>query len=189
MRYAVRALIAIWFLLIFLLALNHGFISPSGAPPLAVGIAFIAPLLLFLAAIQLALPFAPMSCRSVPSSSRRFTDGDSSASASSWPTANISCPLALPGRQAWEISPLQSSPHGSSCDWRRTKTLSATHSSPPGTSSASPTFSLQWSWDRSTRAFSPAFTPPSPARSYSGCPSFLSRVSLSLGCSSRTSSC
>jgi hypothetical protein len=57
MRYAVRALIATWFLLIFLLALNHGFISPPGAPPLALGIAFIAPVLLFLAAIRLAPAF------------------------------------------------------------------------------------------------------------------------------------
>jgi hypothetical protein len=57
MRSTVRALIATWFLLILLIALNHSFISPPGAPPLALGIAFIAPVLLFLAAIRFAPAF------------------------------------------------------------------------------------------------------------------------------------
>jgi hypothetical protein len=52
MRSFVRALIAIWFALILLLALTHSFVSPPGAPPLALGSAFLVPILLFLAALR-----------------------------------------------------------------------------------------------------------------------------------------
>jgi len=57
MRLAVRSLVSAWFLVIFLLAVNHVFISRPGTPPIAVGIAFLAPVLLFLAAIRLAPAF------------------------------------------------------------------------------------------------------------------------------------
>ncbi len=52
MRSAVRALVAVWFLFILILALNHGFVNRPGTPPLALGIAFLAPILLFLAALR-----------------------------------------------------------------------------------------------------------------------------------------
>jgi hypothetical protein len=52
MRLTIRALIAIWFLLIFFLAMNQGFIGSSGKPPVAVGVAFAAPILLFLIAVR-----------------------------------------------------------------------------------------------------------------------------------------
>jgi hypothetical protein len=57
MRRVVRSFVTAWFLLILLLAVNRVFISRPGTPPLAVGIAFLAPVLLFLAAIQLAPAF------------------------------------------------------------------------------------------------------------------------------------
>jgi hypothetical protein len=57
MRSTVRTLIVAWFLLILLLARNQGFVSTRGTPPLALGIAFLAPVLLFLAALQLAPAF------------------------------------------------------------------------------------------------------------------------------------
>jgi hypothetical protein len=59
MRWIVRTLIAIWFLFILFLGFNHSFASPQGKPPLALGIAFIAPILLFPAALR----FIP-TCRS-----------------------------------------------------------------------------------------------------------------------------
>jgi hypothetical protein len=57
MRSAVRTLIPAWFLLILLLARNQGLAGNPGKPPLALGIAFLAPVLLFLAALQLAPAF------------------------------------------------------------------------------------------------------------------------------------
>lgn len=52
MRSIVRTLIAAWFLLILLVAINHGFGNRPGTPPLALGIAFLAPVLLFLVALR-----------------------------------------------------------------------------------------------------------------------------------------
>jgi hypothetical protein len=57
MRSAVRTLIAAWFLLILLVAINHGFGNSPGTPPLALGIAFLAPIVLFLAALKLVPAF------------------------------------------------------------------------------------------------------------------------------------
>jgi hypothetical protein len=57
MRSAVRSLVVAWFLLVLILAASRQFISPAGTPPLAVGIAFLAPVLLFLCAIWLAPAF------------------------------------------------------------------------------------------------------------------------------------
>jgi hypothetical protein len=57
MRSTVRTLVAVWFLVILLLARNQGFAGNPGEPPLVLGIAVLAPLLLFLAALQLAPAF------------------------------------------------------------------------------------------------------------------------------------
>jgi hypothetical protein len=57
MRPAVRSLVVAWFLLVLLLAANHKFISTPGTPPLAVGLAFLVPILLFLAAVRLSPGF------------------------------------------------------------------------------------------------------------------------------------
>jgi hypothetical protein len=57
MRSTVRTLIAAWFLLILLVAINHGFGNRPGTPPLALGIAFLAPILLFLAALRFVSAF------------------------------------------------------------------------------------------------------------------------------------
>ena len=51
MRLPVRSLVVAWFLLVLLLGANHKFVSPAGTPPLAVGLAFLVPVLLFLAAV------------------------------------------------------------------------------------------------------------------------------------------
>lgn len=57
MRFPVRSLVVAWFLLVLLLAVNRLFISPPGIPPLAVGITFLVPILLFLAAFWLSSGF------------------------------------------------------------------------------------------------------------------------------------
>jgi hypothetical protein len=57
MRSTVRTLIAAWFLLILLVAISHGFGNRPGTPPLALGIAFLAPVLLFLAALRFVSTF------------------------------------------------------------------------------------------------------------------------------------
>jgi hypothetical protein len=53
MRTILRTLIPVWFLLILFLASHQAFIGASGKPPIAVGLAFAAPILLFIAAVQL----------------------------------------------------------------------------------------------------------------------------------------
>jgi hypothetical protein len=57
MRSTVRILIAAWFLFILIVARNQDFANSPGTPPLALGVAFLAPVLLFLAATQLAPAF------------------------------------------------------------------------------------------------------------------------------------
>src|SRR5271170_3661918 len=52
MRWIVRTLTATWFLLILFLGFSHSFVSLPGEPPLTLGIAFIAPILLFLTALR-----------------------------------------------------------------------------------------------------------------------------------------
>ena len=189
MRLPVRSLVVAWFLLVLLLGANHKFVSPAGTPPLAVGLAFVVPVLLFLAAVGVSPGFRDYVLQINPI----FL-----AALHGWRFIGLGfimayCEHLLDASFAYqpvsEISPPASSLPGSFCTWPRTAALFATRSSWPGTSLVSRTLSLPSRWARSIKAFFQAFNRPSSARSCNGCPSSSFRASLSHGCSSRTSSC